>query len=277
MLNTKLKIRNIVSKIVYILFGTIFMYPFIWMLLISFKSANEIYSNAYGLPDKWLFSNYIVALSKFDFPRYMLNSAIYVAASVFLILLSASLFAYATSRLKWRLNGTMMSYISLGLIIPVPVIIIPLFLLVKDLNIKNTYFELIFPYTAHYIPLSVLILYGYLRTLPFELEESAFCDGCSVIRAFFSIILPMIKAGIITVATIIFLRLWNEFFIAFMISTKKELRPIPIGLLNFMTNRQVEWGLMGAAMVVSALPTLIIYLVFSEKIEKALTAGAILK
>ena len=269
--------RRIIS-IILIILGVTWIYPLIWMLTLSFKESGEVYSNPFGLPKRWYFSNYPEALSQFDFLTYLLNSIIYSVSTVLIVMILGSMFAYCVARMNWKYKNMALSYISLGLIIPAQVIVIPLYLLLQKLGIKNTHLGLILPYSAFALALCILMIYAFLRSLPREIEEAAVIDGCGVYRSFFTIIIPTIRPALSSQIIITFINTWNEFFLAYIMTAKESLRPMTIGLLNFFVGRGLnQWGYVGATMVIDSLPAIIIYLFFSEQIENALTVGAILK
>ncbi|MCD9021291.1 carbohydrate ABC transporter permease [Cohnella sp. NL03-T5] len=248
------------------------------MVLISFKKPGEVYGSPFRLPKQWIFDNYPNALKSFDFTLYFTNSVIYSVGTILITLILGSMFAYCVARMNWKFKSVALSYVALGLIIPAQVTIIPLFMLLRSLHIKDTHLGLILPYSAFALSLCVMMLYAFFRTVPKEMEEAAIMDGCNVYGAFFRIILPIIMPAIATQIVLIFMNTWNEFFMAFILTGQEEFRPLPIGLLNFFVGRGTpEWGMIGAVMVVSSVPTILVYLGFSEKIENALTAGAVLK
>jgi raffinose/stachyose/melibiose transport system permease protein len=122
------------------------------------------------------------------------------------------------------------------------------------------------------------MLYAFFRSLPYELEEAAVMDGCSIYRSFVSIMIPMVKPAVAMQIVLVFMNAWNEFFMAYMLTNKEAVTPLPIGLLNFFVGFGLnQWGLIGAAMVIASIPTVAVYLLFSDQVENALTAGAILK
>jgi ABC-type sugar transport system, permease component len=273
----KLKVPDLLIKVFLILLGLSFIYPLVWMLTLSFKNKDEVFGNPFGLPKVFDGLNYFEAVKTSNFIRMFSNSVIYSVATVILVIFVSSMFAYCTSRMKWRFSKASMSFVSLGLIIPVQIVIIPIFLILKTLHLKDSYFGLILPYAAFAVANCTLMLFAFFRTLPNELEEAACMDGCNIYSSFFRIILPMVKPAIVTQIVIIFMNTWNEFFMAFILATNKY-KPLTVGLLDFLVSiGRTDWGIIGAAMIISSLPTVLIYLVFSEQIENALTAGAILK
>lgn len=273
----KNKINLLVSAAM-ILIGVSFLFPLYWMLNISFKSKSEVYDNPFGLPQEWVFSNYADALEKFNFLRYLSNSLIYSVSTIILTVFLGSMFAYCLSRMNWKHKGFVLSYISMGLVVPAQVVIIPILIMVRNLGLKGTHLSLILPYSAFALSSCVLMLYAFYRSLPKELEEAACMDGCNIYQTYFRIVMPVIKPAIATQCVLIFMNTYNEFFLAFILAADDKIRPLTVGLLNFFVSIGVShWGQIGAAMIVTSLPTIIVYMLGNEQIENALTAGAILK
>ncbi len=273
------KLFKYILNAAFIILGLSFIFPLFWMLSLSLKSKQEVYNNAFGLPQAWAFSNYPDSLKAYDFPKYFTNSLIYSVGTIIVTVLLGSMLAYAIARMMGpRLSKLTLNYVSLGLIVPVQVVIIPVYMLVKQLGLKGTHLGLIAPYAAFALATCVLMLYAFFRSLPKELEEAACLDGCNVYTTYFRIILPMVTPAIATQCVLIFMNTWNEFFLAFILSPEEALRPLTVGLLNFFVSIGVRhWGQIGATMIITSLPTIIIYLFGNEQLEKALTAGAILK
>lgn len=273
----KSKIKVLVSAVM-VLIGISFLFPLYWMINISFKTKSEVYDNPFGLPQEWVFNNYGDALEKFNFLRYLSNSLIYSISTIILTVFLGSMFAYCLSRMNWKYKGFAMSYISLGLVVPAQVVIIPILIMIRNIGLKGTHLSLILPYSAFALSSCVLMLYAFYRSLPKELEEAACMDGCNIYQTYFRIIMPVIKPAIATQCVLIFMNTYNEFFLAFILAADDKIRPLTVGLLNFFVSIGVShWGQIGAAMIITSLPTIIVYLLGNEQIENALTAGAILK
>jgi len=258
--------------------GLTFLFPLIWIVGLSFKETSEVYRNPFGIPAHWYFTNYTEALKTNSLPKYLLNNVVYAGGTVALTLICGTMLAYCLSRLKWVFNKAVMTYVSAGLIIPLPVVILPMFIQLKTLKIMNTYMGLILPYSAFALAGCVLMIYAFFRTLPMALEESTFIDGGSIFTAFFRIILPLTKPALSTQVVLLFMNVWNDYFMGFMLTSKDAMRPLAVGLANLIaTLGTTDWGLVGAGSVLASAPTVIIYLIFSEQIEKALTASSLLK
>lgn len=274
----KKRILDMILKLILIVVGISFVFPLFWMLIMSFKSKHEVYDNPFGLPRKWIFTNYGDALKTLHFGTYFFNSLVYTIGTIVITIVLGSMFAYCVSRMDWKYKDLALSYTSLGLIVPVQVVIIPIFKILNTMKLKNTYFGLILPYSAFALSSCILMIYAFYRSLPRELEEAACMDGCNIYQCYFKIILPIVKPALATQCLLIFMNTWNEFFLSFILVGKDSLKTLSIGLLNFFISIGVsDWGQIGAAMIIASLPTVIVYLLGSEQIENALTAGAILK
>lgn len=276
--NVKHKIFKALVTFIMITIAITFLFPLFWMLNISFKTKSEVYVNPFGLPKEWVFNNYGDALEKFNFPRYLGNSVIYSVSTIIITVLLGSMLAYCISRMKWKYKNVALSYISMGLIVPVQVVIVPILIMTNKMGLKGTHIGLIMPYSAFALSSCVLMLYAFFRGLPVELEEAACIDGCNIFQTFFKIIIPVIRPAIATQCVLIFMNTYNEFFLAFILGAEDKIRPLTVGLLNFFVSIGVNhWGQIGAAMIITSLPTIIVYTIGNEQIENALTAGAILK
>lgn len=274
----KRKLMDYVTMFLLLLFAVICIYPLIYLLFYSLKTNNEIFfTNPFGPPLAPQFDNYVRAFNAFDLFAYFRNSMLVTFASVAGILVLALPFSYATTRMSWKLKGTAVNYITMGLFIPIQVIIIPLAILVKQMHIANTYFALIIPYIAFNLAFTAMVISTSFRALPKEMEESAFLDGASVNRTFLHIMLPLVKPAVATSLIFAFLNIWNEYTLASILISNPEVKTLPIGLSAFVGQHSTDWGAMGACFVISSIPTILIYLIFSEQVEKALTIGGAVK
>lgn len=274
----KIKIWDKIFTIFLWIYAFISLYPLIWMLFYSFKNNEEIFvSNPFGVPTVLRIENYIKAWSQYDVPRYFINSLIVGVVTVILTIGCSLLFSYATARMRWRGSDVVRIYISLGMFIPVQAVLIPVAKIVKDMHLMGTYWSLILPYTALNLSFATLVFYGFFKGLPFELEEAACIDGANIYQTFFRIILPAVKPAIATLVIFTFLTSWNEFLLANVLTVDAKLRTLPLGVLFFQGQFTTDWGAMGATMVIASLPTVLLYIFFSDQVENALTIGGAVK
>lgn len=259
-------------------YGIFSLYPLIWMLFYSLKNNDEIFvTNPFGPPTTLRFENYVEAISQYNVPMYFINSLIVSTITVVITIIVALMFSYATARMRWKLSGVARIYVSIGMFIPVQAILIPLAIIVRDLNLTNKYASLILPYTAFNLAFSSMVFYGFLRSLPQELEEASCIDGANIFRTFWSIIIPTVKPAIATMVIFTFLQAWNEFPIALVMISKETMKTLPLGLLFFQGQFTTDWGAMGATMVIASLPTVLVYTLFSNQVEKAMTISGAVK
>lgn len=275
----KKKENSLPVRIILIILGLGFLFPLVWMFLLSFKEKTEVTINPFGLPNEWIFTNYKTAFEAFDFWQALGNSLTYTLGTCVLTLLLGSMIAYAIARTKFRFANQTLFLFTMGLVIPVNVVMIPLYTLILDLGLKGSDWSLILPYTAFQLPSTVLMLFAFLRGIPHELEEAAELDGANIFRKFFQIILPVLKPALTTRFVLIYLNIWNEFTLALVVANKMEMRPLPIALQSFFVQNTgtPHWGVIGAAMILTSLPSILIYTFGNKGIENALTASAGMK
>ncbi|GGG08005.1 carbohydrate ABC transporter permease [Paenibacillus abyssi] len=260
------------------LYFVISIYPLFWMVSYSLKNNDEIFvTNPFGLPMNFRIENYVAAWSQFNIPRYFLNSIVVSTVATVLILALSLLFAFAVTRMQWRFRGLARIYMIIGMFMPIQVIMIPLAILVRDFQLANTYGALILPYVAIGIPFSVMVFSGYMAGIPREVEEAACMDGANIYRLFFQVVVPMVTPAIATVTIFQYLNNWNEFTLAYILISEETLKTLPLGLLFFQGSYSTDWGAMGAVMTLASLPMVLIYLFFSEQVERAMTVGSAVK
>lgn len=248
------------------------------MVLTSFKPDSEVFSNPFGLPHTWVFTNYPDAVNTFDFGRFLLNSCIYTVGTTVLTVVLAMMFAYAAARFEFKGKTILMSFMQIGMVVPISVIIIALFVQMRQMHLRDTYLGLILVYTSSALPIAITILYGHFRSLPYELEESAYIDGSGAFRTFWKIMVPMVRPAVVTVAIIIFMNYtWNEFTTAFILINDVKMRSLPIALTFFISLRGTQWGMLTAIMTLSSIPSIVLYLIGNKQIENAIGASTGLK
>jgi len=277
------KKKRTVGQLIFAMFlwiyAVISLYPMIWMLFYSLKDNNEIFvTNPFGFPKEIRWENYVNAWSKYDVPTYFINSVIVAAGTVVVTIFAALLFTYATSRMRWKARGFAHSFVAMGMFIPIQAILIPVVKVVQAAGMLGTRWSLIFPYAAINLAFACMVYYGFLKGLPVELEEAACIDGANIYQTFFQVICPLVRPATVTIAIYVFLNAWNEFTLAnVLVGAEAGLKTLPLGVLFFQGQFTTDWGGMGATMVIASLPAVIVYALFSEQVEKAMTVGGAVK
>lgn len=253
------------------------LFPLIWLVYNSVKTNNDFLANPFGLPQlsKLQLKNYYDAWVTMGIQRFTINSLIISSVSVIFSLIISSMAAYAIERMIWRSSQKVLNYFLSGIMVPIQIILIPLFINFKKLNLLDSRIGLLIPTVAFALPTSIFILTGFYKSIPRELEEAALIDGCSVYKIFYKIILPLTMPAFVTIAVFNFLGAWNDLLIPLVLIQTPELMTLPVGLLNFRGMYGAELTKMFAAVVISAIPSIIIYFVLQDKLLKGMIAGAV--
>ncbi|WP_257348934.1 carbohydrate ABC transporter permease [Pseudalkalibacillus decolorationis] len=273
-----MKGRNATRSIYYIIayfFAAISLYPILLMIYSSFKTNAELFKNPLSIPKSFSLETYQKLLDQIPFFTYFWNSVIVSSVSVTCILLFGSLAAFYIARYTFWWNNLLFFFFLLGMMIPIKLGIVPLFMLMKDLSLINSLWSLIFIYTATGIPLSILILTGFFRTMPVELEEAARMDGATDIKVFWHVLLPIMRPALGTVMIINFIQSWNDFFFPLIFITDEMKKTIPVGMLSLFGEYSADWGSLFAGLTLSSLPMIVLFFIASKQFMEGLTAGAV--
>lgn len=271
------------TKLIFGLFRGIFLslvsliviVPIAYMVLASFKTVPEFFGNPYGLPGTWAWDNYTRAWQDAHISVTLPNTIVVTALSVVGSTFLAAMIAYGISRKEKPLAMGLYTLFVAGLLVPVNMIVLPLFFLIKWLGLFGTLFALILPYIALGLPLGVLVLAPIAATLPRDLVSAAQVDGATEWQIFWRVVLPLMKPGLISVMILNGVWMWNEFFIPLIVSFKPESQTMPVGIVAFIGAYSTEWGLVFASVVVSTAPVVFAYLLMTRQFQSGLTAGAV--
>lgn len=262
--------------IILILFAAIQLYPLIFLLFFSLKDNNEIYSgNVMGFPHAPRWTNYQNALIDANVLHYLFNSILVTLIVILVSGILACMVSYAIARMKVTINGAVKTFFSIGLMIPLHAVLLPVFIMLRNMKMLDSYQAIIIPYIAFALPMAIFFMIGFFRTLPLELEESAFLDGCGIFRTFFQIILPLVKPALATISIFTFLSTWNEMMFAITFINSEKYRTLTVGIMQMVGKYTTDWGTMGAGLVVATLPTVLIYLLFSNQVQSGMVSGAV--
>ena len=275
--NAKRQLGKTAKSVVLAIYLLFTIFPFVWMLLTSFKgSQSEIYAFPVTyLPQNPSLKNYMSILVKGSFGRYMINSAIVSAFAAVIAEIIGIMAAYVLSRFRFRGKKLIMIFFLATQMIPAFVMLGPLRQIIFRLGLIDDLRGLILLYTNMTIPFTVVTLCGFYDTVPKSLEEAAWIDGCGYLKGLRHIVIPVIKPGIVATLIFAFVNSWNELYLAVMFLNSSDNKTIPVGLNSLILSFDIKWGEMAAGTVLALIPTIILFAIAQKYMVEGLTAGAV--
>ena len=273
----RITLPKVLKGIIVAIVLLITLYPILWLITSSFKTNSELaVTPMYKLPRQWVWQNFSNAWGRGNIGLFMINSTIYTVGGIALILVLSLPAAFALSKMRWKLSGAMQSIFTIGITIPFQVTLIPLFIVLKDLHLVNNRLGMVLVYTAFGLPMAIFMFSNFFRTVPNELLEAAFIDGCGLVRTFMWILVPLVGNATVTIVMLQFTRIWNDLLISQTFVNTMTKKSLQTGLLMFIGEEASrDWALSFAAITIGMLPTLFIYFFLNQSIIAGMTAGAI--
>lgn len=271
------KLYSLFLSILILFILVVQIYPIFWIFTSSMKNQTEFQTESpFSLPNRLSLHNYINAFEKTDLARYFLNSFVITLAAIICIVIFSSMAAFALEKMRFKISKVLMGFFIAGIMIPIQVTLIPLFIIYQKMGMLNSYLSLILPQVGFALPMSIYLFTAFYKYIPSEIIESAVMDGSSLFRIFRSIIIPMSKNTIITVLTMNAIFIWNEFVLANTFISRSIMKTIPISLYDFQGDfGMTDWGATFAAISITTLPVLILYFVLNKSVVSGMAAGAI--
>lgn len=266
---------SIIKWIIIISFVFYAIFPFLWLVLASLKTNAELLEDPFKLPKVFQFKNYTDAIEAAGLGRLIINSLVISTSATFLNILFSSMVAFAIARHTFWGRNVLFLTISAGILVPLNALIIPYFAIINYLNLYDTRTGLILVYCAIGLPVSTFILTEFFKSIPKEIEEAAYLDGCNFVSRYFRIMLPLALPGLATAGTFQFILCWNEFIYAMLLTSSTDIRTIQFGISYFTNQFFSDYVGMFAAVVVSILPSITVFILFQEKVISGLTAGSV--
>ena len=251
------------------------VFPFLWLVLASLKTNAELLNNPFTLPEVFQFKNYSNAIQEAGLGRLIINSLVISTSATFLNILFSSMCAFAIARHTFWGNNVLFLMITAGILVPLNALIIPYFAIINFLNLYDTRIGLIIVYCAVGLPVSTFILTEFFKSIPKEIEEASYLDGCNFAARYFKIMLPLALPGLATAGTFQFILCWNEFIYAMLLTSSTDIRTIQFGISYFTNQLFSDYVGMFAAVVISIIPSITVFILFQEKVINGLTAGSV--
>ncbi|MGA0929279.1 MAG: carbohydrate ABC transporter permease [bacterium] len=253
------------------------IFPMIWMIYSSFKTDQELFFSPWAPPVELQWDNFARAWTKAHVGDYLLNTLIVVVPALLLTLIISAMAAYVLARFEFVGRRFLFYMFLSGMLFPVFLALVPLFNLVNQLKMLNTFHGLIQVYIAYSLPFTIFFLTGFFKTLPTEIEESAIMDGANPYQVFFKVMLPMASPGLISMGIFNFLGMWNQYVLPLVLISDESKYMLSQGLA-FMLFKQFyenDWSALFAALTIIMVPTLIVYITFQKQIQDGITTGAL--
>ncbi len=272
-------VRRVVSGVlrwaVLLTVAAVIVVPVIYAALGGFRDAPQLAADPVGLPDPWVWSNYTDPLTSESFWIQLRNSLVVATITTVLVVLFAALAAYVIARHEFPGREVAYTLFTLGLLFPVTVAILPLLLLVRDLGLLDNPLGLALPQAAFGLPLTIIILRPFFRSIPKELEDAAAIDGCGHLGFFVRILLPLSKPVLVTVAVLAIVSSWNQFLLPLVLLSDADQWTLPLGLTNFSTQYTTDTAKILAYTTLALIPALAFYLVAERQLVGGLTSGSV--
>jgi ABC-type glycerol-3-phosphate transport system permease component len=249
--------------------------PFLWQMITSLKLDKDLSSLPPILPNEVTWLHYQNLFQNTNFIKYIVNSSVIAVGVTIICLFLGSLAAYSLARLPIKGKGLILVLFLSTSMFPQIAVITPLYNLIKSLGLYNTHMGLIFSYMLFGLPLSVLLLYGFFRNIPYEIEEAAYMDGCGYFRTYWQVCLPLMAPGLVTAGLLVFISSWNEFLFAITFTNSVDAQTIPVGIAMMPQMYFVPWGDTAATSILVTLPLILLVLIFEKKLTKGIMGGAV--
>ncbi|WP_219834989.1 carbohydrate ABC transporter permease [Paenibacillus sp. R14(2021)] len=249
--------------------------PIVWVFLGSFKTRGEIYASAFGLPSRISFGNYAAAFQMAPIGKFFWNSLVVCTLTTALNVLVVAPFAYVLARFHIGAKKLLVAAVASVMLLPSQSLAVPIFTLLRSFHLLDTKTGLVLIYAAFGIPISFFILRSFFLSIPKSLEEAAGIDGAGFLVTFISVILPLSAPGLVTAAILQFLSAWNEFFFALVLTSGDQARTVPIALSYYLGTFSNNYPALFAAVILTILPPIAIFVFSQEKVVESLTAGAV--
>ena len=269
--------RSIAAHAILIAYTLIALFPVFVIVINSFKSRRAIFAEPLmpPMPGNWDLVGYTTVLEQGDFFQYFLNSMTVTVASLFFVLLFGAMAAFALSEYRFRGNLLMGLYLALGIMIPIRLGTVAILELMVSAGLVNTLTALILVYTAQGLPLAVFILSEFMRSVSDDLKNAGRIDGLSEYRIFFTLVLPLVRPAMATVAVFTMIPIWNDLWFPLILAPSEETKTITLGSQVFIGQFVTNWNAVLAALSLAIVPVLVLYLIFSRQLIRGITAGAV--
>ena len=267
--------RDGLMQIILIANSFLMLLPIVIMIFSGFKSNIEIFQSPFSIPDFTNLANFTAMATQSNVLRYLANSFLVTGVSILCTCVLGTMASYALGRYAFKGSSFLLLFFMAGLMLPLKLAIIPLFVLFRDLGILNSHLSLIAVYTAMGLPSTIFIMTGFIRTLPRELEDAARMDGASEARILWSVMLPLCRPALVIAGIYNLVPIWNDFFFPLVFIQDDNLKTLPQGMTTFIGEFVTDRGVMFAGLTLAAAPITVVYIILSKQFINGMTSGAV--
>jgi len=271
----KINVPRIIQYIVLSIITVLMVTPIVILIFGSLKTSGEMYSRPYTVPNPVHWENWITVLTQSTFWNMLRNSLIVMISVTAIVLILCSLAAFAFARMKFKGKSVAFNFLTLGLMFPITVAIMPVYLVIRDMKLTDSLLAVILVQSAFNISGNIIILNGFFKAIPTELQDAAYIDGCTSFDFFWRILLPLARPGLSAVAALTMIVSWNDLLTPLVLVDRDTLWTLPLGTMQFQGQYGQDLALVAAFVTISALPMVIFYLFAEKQIVSGLTAGAL--
>lgn len=268
--------QTLIVQIIMTVAAVFFIAPIFMIINYSFKGKKELYlSSPLALPESLNFDNYAAAFKKLDLATTFTNTLLYTAVSVLILAILCGTTAWAIARCSHKFFKFCYIYFIVGILIPYQALFLPIYIIGFNLHLTNTRFGIIFMYVATGVSFGVFLMNSFMSTVPLELEEAARIDGCSVIRTYISVVMPILKPAMATLVIMQSFQIWNDYLLASLYVSKKQLKTLTVAIQSLFSAQSSDYTTAMAAIVISVLPIAVLFLSLQKYFIKGMTVGAV--
>jgi len=268
-------VRLVIQYLVASFFALVVIIPLLATVINGFKRNADVMVSPFALPETWVWENYTSILQSPAFWRQFTNSTLVMVATAFGVVVLASMPAFVFARMNFRGRDVLFNFFTLGILFPLAVAILPLYITLRQLNLVDSLWGIILPQIAFALPGFILILRGFFSTIPQELEEAAAIDGCTPAGFFVRVLLPLMRPALAAVVVLTMVGSWNSYFLPLLVLNSERLYTLPLGIMQFQGQFGTDWARVLAFVSLALAPTVVFYLLAERQIIAGLTAGAV--
>ncbi|HEU5099309.1 MAG TPA: carbohydrate ABC transporter permease [Roseiflexaceae bacterium] len=265
----------VLKYLVAVFVALLVLIPLVATVINGFKTNAEVQLRPFSLPTSWQWENYTSVLQSPAFWLQLTNSTTVMLATAIGVVVLSSMPAFVFSRMIFRGRELLFNFFTLGLLFPIAVAILPLYITLRQANLVDSLWGVILPQVAFGLPGNILILRGFFATIPRELEEAAAMDGCSSVGFFVRVLLPLMRPALAAVVVLTMVASWNDYFLPLLVLNSEKLYTLPLGIMQFQGQFGTDWARVLSFIALSLVPTIIFYLLAERQIIAGLTAGAV--